>query len=109
MLLFRLLMDIINFTRMENKKMTNEDKAFLDKINKYAEKVLKDIDPQKTQVSLQLEKLKPVMEELSKETGLPIEDVFIKYMDLQSENSIEVENQFKKEMGPNFDFKMPFN
>lgn len=75
--------------------MTPEDRKFLDRIDQYAEEVLADIDPQKTQVSVQLEKLKPVMEELAKETGMAIEDVFIKYMDLQSEASIDKEKEFR--------------
>lgn len=65
--------------------MTAEDRAILDRINKYAENVLGEIDPQKTPVSFQLEKLKPVMEEIAKEKGMTLEDVFIHYMDIQSE------------------------
>ena len=72
--------------------MTDADRTFLNRINKYAEEALKDIDPQNTHVSEQLEKLRPVMEELSKEMGLPIEDVFIKYMDLASEQGVEAES-----------------
>lgn len=80
--------------------MTVEDRAFLAKINSYAEDKLKDIDPQKTPVSLQLEKLRPIMDELSKELNLPLEEVFIKYMDLQSEYAIELEKDFRKNMEP---------
>ena len=39
-----------------------DDRAMLDRINTYAEQVLGDIDPQKTRISFQLEKLKPVMQ-----------------------------------------------
>ncbi len=67
--------------------MTDENRKILERINKYAEKVLGDIDPQKTQVSMQLDKLKPVMEELAAEKGMSLEDMFILYMDLQSEAS----------------------
>ncbi len=84
--------------------MTSEDRKFLDRINTYAENVLKDIDPQKTHVSTQIEKLRPVMETLAKEMALPLEDVFIKYMDLQSEASIEKENKLQNQLGPNLDF-----
>lgn len=87
--------------------MTVEDEKFLEKINKFAEKELKDIDPQNTQVSLQLEKLRPIMQELADELKLPLEDVFIKYMDLQSEASVLMEQKFKEEMGPNVDFEIP--
>ena len=79
--------------------MTAEDAKFLDRINAYADKVLKGINPQKTQVSYQLEKLRPVMEELSQETGMPLEDVFIKYMDLASERSVTNERKFQNTLG----------
>lgn len=75
--------------------MTPEDKKTLDRINAYAEKVLADIDPQKTPISSQLEALKPVMEEISKETGKSIEDIFILYMDLASEAAVEAEKQLQ--------------
>ncbi|MCR5356979.1 MAG: hypothetical protein K6E63_06190 [Lachnospiraceae bacterium] len=84
--------------------MTEQDRLFLDRINKYAEDVLKDIDPQNTHVSEQLEKLRPVMLELSKETGMPLEDIFIKYMDLASEQGVEVEKKYRENLGPDFDF-----
>ena len=45
--------------------MNKEDEKFLNRINEYADKVLDGIDPQKTQVSFQLEKLRPIMEELA--------------------------------------------
>ncbi len=47
--------------------MTSEDAAFLARINEYAEKVLGDIDPQKTHVSEQLEQLRPIKQELAME------------------------------------------
>lgn len=58
--------------------MTSEDKQILDRINEYADKVLKDFDPQKTQVSFQLEKVRPIMEEIAKEKGTSVEEIFIK-------------------------------
>lgn len=75
--------------------MTPENKKILDRINDYAEKVLADIDPQKTRISFQLEALKPVMQEIAEEKGVPVEDIFILYMDLASEASIEAENQLQ--------------
>lgn len=69
--------------------MTDENRALLNRINKYAEEVMGDIDPQKVQVSVQLDKLRPIMEEIAKEKGLKLEDVFIMYMDLQSEASCQ--------------------
>ena len=65
--------------------MTQEQREILDRVNKYAEEVLGDIDPQKVQVSVQLAKLRPIMETMAVEKGMSLEDVFIMYMDLQSE------------------------
>lgn len=72
------------------------DQEFLNKINAYSEKVLGDIDPQKTQVSIQLEKLKPVMEELAREENVTLDEVFIRYMDLASIASVKRENDFQQ-------------
>ncbi len=79
--------------------MTAEDAIFLEKINKYAEKVLGDIDPQKTHVSEQLQKLRPVMQELAMEYKMDVEDVFIKYMDLASEANVTANAEFKAKYG----------
>lgn len=76
--------------------MTAENKKILDRINAYAEEVLADIDPQKTRISFQLEKLKPVMQEIADETGQSLEDIFILYMDLASEASVEAENNLQQ-------------
>lgn len=79
--------------------MTKEDEIFLDRINAYADKVLDHIDPQKTQVSYQLDKLKPILEEIAAETGDPLEKVFIRYMDLASERSVTMERKFQSTLG----------
>ncbi|MBR6256581.1 MAG: hypothetical protein IKR23_04305 [Lachnospiraceae bacterium] len=79
--------------------MTKEDAAFLERINNYADEVLDGIDPQKTQVGFMLEKLKPVMEEIASESGESVETVFIRYMDLASERSVELERKFQSTMG----------
>lgn len=79
--------------------MTTEDKKMLDRINAYADKVLGDIDPQKTHISEQLEKLKPIMETIATEQGKPIEDIFIKYMDLASEAGVEASDKFNQTYG----------
>lgn len=73
--------------------MTPENKQILDRINAYAEEVLADIDPQKTRVSYQLDALRPIMQEIADEKGMSIEDVFILYMDLASESSVEAQKQ----------------
>lgn len=75
--------------------MTPENRKILDRINAYAETALADIDPQKTRISFQLEALKPVMDEIAAEKGVPVEDIFILYMDLASEASVEAENQLQ--------------
>ncbi len=73
--------------------MTPENKQILDRINAYAEEALADIDPQKTRVSYQLDALRPIMQEIADEKGMSIEDVFILYMDLASESSVEAQKQ----------------
>lgn len=78
--------------------MTEENKKILARINSYAESVLGEIDPQKTPVSLQLEKLKPIMSEIAKELGISLEDMFILYMDLQSEASVASNNKLKESL-----------
>lgn len=67
--------------------MTEEQKTILNRINAYAEEVMGDIDPQKVQVSVQLDKLRPIMETIAKEQNMSLEDFFILYMDIQSEAS----------------------
>lgn len=67
--------------------MTDENREILNRINAYAEQVMGDIDPQKVQVSVQLDKLRPIMEEIAAEKNMSLEDFFILYMDIQSEAS----------------------
>ena len=83
--------------------MTAENKKILDKINAYAEEKLADIDPQKTRISFQLEALKPIMQEIADETGKSIEDIFILYMDLASEASVEAEKNLQATLDENED------
>ncbi|NLL79049.1 MAG: hypothetical protein GX234_04530 [Clostridiales bacterium] len=79
--------------------MTDKNQKILERINEYADKVLNGIDPQKVQISYQLEKLKPVMEEIAKEENSTVEDIFILYMDLASEASVEREKKFQSTLG----------
>ena len=79
--------------------MTREDQELLDRINEYADQVLKDFDPQKTRVSFQLEKLKPIMEEIAQEKGATVEEIFIKYMDLASQVTVSRETKFQNTIG----------
>lgn len=78
--------------------MTEENKKILERINSYAESTLGEIDPQKVPVSVQLEKLKPVMEEIAKEKGISLEDMFILYMDLQSEASCLTQKKLEESL-----------
>ncbi len=64
--------------------LTEEDKNLLSRINAYSEQVLGEIDPQKTRISFQLDKLRPIMQEIAEEKNVLLEDIFIKYMDLAS-------------------------
>ena len=75
--------------------MTDENREILARINAYAEDVLGETDPQKVPVSAQLEKLKPVMEEIAAEKKMSLEDLFILYMDLQSEASCATNQKLK--------------
>ena len=79
--------------------MTPEDRALLNRINAFADNVLHDIDPQKTRISFQLEKLKPIMEEIAAETNSSVEDIFIKYMDLASEANVATQRKFQNTVG----------
>ena len=78
--------------------MTDENRKILERINAYAENTLGEIDPQKVQVSVQLEQLKPVMEEIAAEKGISLEDMFILYMDLQSEASRATNQKLKESL-----------
>ena len=78
--------------------MTNEHREILQRINAYSEQVLGEIDPQKVQVSMQLDKLKPIMEEIAKEKNMSLEDMFILYMDLQTEASCESQKKLKSSL-----------
>ena len=76
--------------------MTEKDKQFLNRINTYANEHLHDIIPQKTPVSAQLARLKPVMIEIANEEAVGLEDIFIRYMDLASEAAVEREKSFQE-------------
>lgn len=78
--------------------MTDENRKILERINAYAEKVMGDIDPQKVQVSVQLDKLRPIMEEIAAEKQMSLEDFFILYMDLQSEASCRSDQKLREEL-----------
>lgn len=71
--------------------MTEENREILNRINKYCDQVLGDIDPQKVRVSEQLDKLRPIFQEIADEKGISLTDMFILYMDIQSEATCATE------------------
>lgn len=78
--------------------MNAEELKILDKINAYADKVLDGIDPEKTPISVQLAKLKPIMEEIAEEKKLSLEEIFIMYMDLNLQFQKEQEEKLKRKL-----------
>lgn len=78
--------------------MTEQHREILNRINNYAEKVMGDIDPQKVQVSVQLDKLRPIMEEIAGELNMPLEEFFILYMDIQSEAACLSDAKLREEL-----------
>jgi len=78
--------------------LEESDKELFTQISTYSEQVLGDIDPQKVRISEQLEKLKPIMEELAKERGISLEDIFIKYMDVASLVATKRDQRFRSDM-----------
>ena len=78
--------------------MTDENRAILKRINDYSEQKLCDIEPQKVLVSTQLETLKPILQEIANEKGISLTDMFILYMDLQSEASCATEAKLREDL-----------
>lgn len=78
--------------------MTEENRKLLERINAYAENVLGEIDPQKVPVSEQLSKLKPVMAEIAAERGMSLEDLFILYMDIQTEATLATQKKLEESL-----------
>lgn len=77
--------------------MTADDRKFLSRINKYKENLKKDMGHQKVQMPAQLlDKLRPIMEEIAAEQGVSVEDVLVRYMDLQSEAALLSNNTVLK-------------
>ncbi len=75
--------------------MTKEDREFLNQIMEYANEVMGDVDPEKVRISEQLEKLRPILQKLAMVYKMPVEDVFIKYMDLATEAALEQNRKFE--------------
>lgn len=75
--------------------MTKEDREFLNQIMDYANEVMGDVDPEKVRISEQLEKLRPILQKLAMVYKMPVEEVFIKYMDLATEAALEQNKKFE--------------
>lgn len=78
--------------------MQEKDKKILNRINEYADQTMSDIDPQNTPISVQLEKLRPIMKQIAAEEKVSTEDIFIRYMDLASEAAVLREQEFQVRM-----------
>ncbi len=78
--------------------LSDDDKDILTRVSAYSEKVIGDVDPQQMRISEQLEKLKPVMQEIAAERKMTLEDIFIKYMDLASLVLAKKEEKFKEDI-----------
>lgn len=78
--------------------MTDENRKILKRINDYGEQVMGDIDPQKVPVSAQIEKLRPILQEIADERNISLEDMFILYMDIQSEASCATQQKLSEDL-----------
>lgn len=83
--------------------MTAEDREFLQTIMDYADEVMPDIDPQKVRISEQIDKLRPILQELAMKHKMSVEDTFIKYMDLATEHAIKYQNQMNEQFKEAFE------
>jgi len=79
--------------------MNSDDRIMLTRIMEYAEEVMPNIDPEKVRISEQIDKLRPILQTIAMEKSMPVEEVFIKYMDLATENALEYEQKMKADFG----------
>lgn len=82
--------------------MKAEDREMLTRINEFAEKVMPDIDPEKVRISEQIDKLRPILQQIAMERSMDVSEIFIKYMDLATESAVEYEQKMKAEFGDVF-------
>ena len=75
--------------------LSEDDKDLLNRISAYSARVIGEVEPGEVRISQQLEVLKPVMQEIDDEKKIPLEDIFIKYMDLASLVLAKKDQQFK--------------
>ena len=77
--------------------LSEEDKDILNRISAYSASVIGEVEPGEVRISEQLEVLKPVMQEIADEKKIPLEDIFIRYMDLASLVLPKKDQQFKED------------
>lgn len=77
--------------------LSEEDKDILNRISAYSASVIGEVEPGEVRISEQLEVLKPVMQEIADEKKIPLEDIFIRYMDLASLVLAKKYQQFKED------------
>ena len=97
-----MVIKLSQYKEKEVYQLTAEDRKILARINRYAEEVMADIDPQKVQVSAQLDKLRPILQEIADEQGVSLEEFFIRYMDLQSEAACLTSEKMRAELADAF-------
>lgn len=87
-------------------ELTEQDKkTILDRVNNYADSVLPERDPSKVPIRVQLDALKPEMEKLAKEFSLSVEDIFITYMDMNTETVAKADAKIQAHLAhPDSDF-----
>lgn len=82
-----------------------EKKTILDRVNVYADTVLAERDPSKVPIRVQLDALKPEMEKLAEEFHVSVEDIFITYMDMNTQTVAEADAKIQSQLDF-MDFKL---
>ena len=72
--------------------------TILNRINTYADQVLEERDPAKVPIRVQLDALKPEMEKLAAEYKTTVEDIFIAYMDMNTQTVANAEADLQSKL-----------
>lgn len=80
-----------------------DKKTILNRVNVYADSVLPERDPSKVPIRVQLDAIKPEMEKLAAEFHVSVEDIFITYMDMNTETVAEADAKVQAQLD-NMDF-----
>lgn len=85
--------------KVNTMELSQKDKEnILLRVNQYADQVLPEKDPSKVPIRVQLEKLKPEMEKLATEYQMTIEDIFITYMDMNTDTVAKAEAKLQTDL-----------